>query len=251
MPSTGIHSISPAEHYYLSNLIAGSEAEMLKLTLQDLCLRQILNISRRSIVIDLRLGKPRPRIFIGRGEKFSDYENPSNAENFFLKLFKDKEELRFFAIRRYVKNELDKSSFDKLVNKDLKKKGLCYFKLIPSGKAIKYRKLIDSKIDELNSQIDNLILNDHESLNKKIEGLACHILHLEEDNLKKLEANSELLHQVSFLQISNTQFNSNLFTSIGLFSTMDSGSFADFSGFDGFGGFGGGDFGGGGAMGSW
>lgn len=251
MSSTGIHSISPVEYYYLSNLIAGSEAEMLKLTLQDLCLRQVLNISRKSIIIDLRYGKPRPRIFLSRGEKFNDYESPSHAETFFLKLFENKDELRFYAVRKYVKNELDKSSFDSLVYKDLKKKSLCSFKIIPAQRAIKYRKLIDSKIDNLNSKIDHLILNNHGELNKMVEDLACHVLLLEEDNLKKLEANSELLHQVSFLQISNTQFNSNLFTSIGLFSTMDSGSFADFSGFDGFGGFGGGDFGGGGAMGSW
>ena len=251
MSSTEIHSISPVEHYYLSNLIAGSEVEMLKLTLQDLCLRQVLNISKRSIIIDVRYGKQRPRIFIGRGEKFHDYKSSSKAENFFLKLFERTEELRFFAIRRYVKNELDKASFDSLVYKDLNRKGLCNLKLIPTRKAIKYRKAIDSQVEELNSEIDDLILNDHDKLNKKVEHLASHILLLEEDNLKKLEANSKLLHQVAFLQISDPQFSSNLFTSIGIFSTMNSGSFADFSGFDGFGGFGGGDFGGGGAMGSW
>lgn len=242
------NAISPVEYYYLSNLISGSGSEMLKLTLQDLCLRQVLKISKRSIIVDLRYGKARPRIFFCRGRQYHNYTRESYAEEFFLKLFNNTEELRFFAIRKYVQNELDKSSFDRLVYKDLKKKNFCNLKIFPTSQAIKLRKRINQKVTFLNNNLDTLIKNDSSGLAQKIEDLGSHILLLDEENLKKLADNSELLQKVAFLELSQNQFSSNLFTSIGIFSTMDSGGFADFSGFDGFGG---GDFGGGGAMGDW
>ncbi len=228
--------------------MAGSGIEMLKLVLKDLCLRGILNIESRSIIVDQRYLKYRNRLFFTRGSNFQSYSTCSQAEEFFLKLFEKRHECQFYIIRRHVKKELDKIAFDNLVYKDLRKKGLCFFKIFPSPKAIRERNLITQKVEELDSKFDSLLEHKPEEFARRVKELGSHILFLNEENLKKLQSHSELLKKIGFAELSRS-FNSDLFTSIALFSSFDiSGGFGDAGGFDGFGG---GDFGGGGAMGDW
>ena len=211
-------------------------------------MRGVLKIESRSIIVDQRYLKYRNRLFFSRGIDFEKYSTDSHAQNFFLTLFEKKEELQFYAIRRYVKKELAKSDFDNLINKDLRQKGLCYFRVFPSSSARKMRKSISTQVEELDLQFDLLLEKYPEEFAQKIEKLGSHILFLSEENLKKLQNHSDLLKKIGFAELS-ASFNSDLFVSIGLFSSFDlSGGFGDVGGFDGFGG---GDFGGGGAMGDW
>ncbi len=221
---------------------------MLKLTLKDLCLRGVLKIESRSIIVDQRYLKYRNRLFFSRGNEFANYHTDSMAEKFFLTLFEKKEELQFYVIRRYVKKELDKTAFDNLVFKDLRRRGLCYLKVFPSMKALKMKKSISAMVEELNTHFDALLSKNPKDFARRVEHLGSHILLLSEDNLKKLEGHSELLKKIGFTELSSS-FNSDMFVSMALFSSFDiSGGFGDTGGFDGFGG---GDFGGGGAMGDW
>lgn len=246
--------ISPAEYLYLSNLIVGDQTELIKLTIQDLCIKQVLKLENRYLQIDSKHDRMRARLHFCRGQKFIGYTTYSKAEQFFLQLFDDNEERRLYHIRHHIKNKLSKTSasFDNLVFRDLKRKKLCYLWIIPSLKAWRLRKRIQQEIKYLNSNLDHLLEKAPALLNAKVEELGSHVLLLEAEHLERLSKEASLLDKVPFINLLGDQFRSGLVVGLGGASFGFSGGGFSGGGFSGgFGGFGGGSFGGGGASGSW
>lgn len=252
--------LKPTEYYYLSKPLVADAAIMLKYTLQDLCYREILQVEQRWTQIHERDTRKRLRFYFSQGENYNDYATQNIYENFFLKLFEKKGELRFYQIRQYIKSKLEKDVHQykrDYVFIDLLRQGLCVLRIIPTRKGRRLRKIISDRIDLIETSIDLKLESKKELLISELTQLDSNVLFLSEETLDKLESISDdiaKLGKMKFLSKTNKGFSAR-----NVFSTMNTSAFGatvfagggSFGGYGGFSGFGGGSFGGGGAGGSW
>ncbi|MCB2195377.1 MAG: hypothetical protein KQH79_05935 [Bacteroidetes bacterium] len=249
--------LKPTEYYYLSNPLFADAAVMLKYTLQDLCYREILRVDQRWIQIHERETRKRLRFYFSQGENYASYVTQNTYENFFLKLFENHTELRFYQIRQYIKSKLEKDVHKykrDYVFTDLLRQRLCVLRIFTTGKGRKFRKEVAEPLGLIERSIDILIESKQNVLLSLLEKLGSNVLLLNKETLDKLDTISEEINKISKLKfLSKTAAG---FSTSTVFMTMNTSAFGAsvFAGggsFGGFGGFGGGSFGGGGAGGSW
>ena len=249
--------LNPTEYYYLTKPLVSCGAIMLKYTLQDLCLRNVLNVEQKWIRLNKRDKRKRLRFFFSQGSEFDNFETNNKYENFILKPFYNNAELRFYVIRQYIKKELEKDVHKykrEYVFNDLKRNGLCYFRFFPTSKGKLLRNEITKSIDRIETLIDVLIEKNSKILIKELEKLGSNILFLTEDTIEKLDNLSDDIAKIYKLRFLGK--NAAGFSTMNTFFAMNTSAFgaAVFSssgGFGGFSGFSGGSFGGGAAGGSW
>lgn len=249
--------LNPTEYYYLSKPLVSCGAVMLKYTLQDLCLRNILSVEQKWIKINKRENRERLRFFFTTGSEFDAYSSLNKYENFILEFFRNKTEIRFYKIRQYLAKELEKDVHKykrEYVFMDLKRKNLCYLRIFLTSQGKKLRNQITERIDMIESSVDYLIENNKTILLKELEYLGSNVLFLKKETIEKLDNLSEDISKISKLRFLSK--NAYGFSTMNAFFAMNTSAFgaaafASSGGFGGFSGFAGGSFGGGGAGGSW
>lgn len=247
--------LNPVEYHYLSFPLFSTGQELMKLTLQYLCLIKVINIEQKWITINKREKRKRQRFFFSQGIMFETYKPNNEAEKFVLDLFHTYPEFRFYVLRHYIKKQFGKRGIyafkTDFVCKDAKKKQQIYLGFIISSTTRKEMKNIKLNLMFINKHIDDLINNNPKKLSILLQELDGNILHLKPETINKIKTVSDDIQKIKdlgFLAILNANFSTmDTFFSSGL-GGFDS---IGFSGFDGFSGFSGGDFGGGGAGGDW
>lgn len=246
-------TISPAEYYYLTEKSYAEGGDLLKWTLKDLFLKDVIRIEPRWIFLHKREKRKRLRYFFCKGTNFSEYHTENKHESFILNAYNDGwDEFRYYEFRQYLKGELYllglRSYKINYVISDLRKKDLMNFFRRPNSKARRLVKKIKKTLDFIEDNIDNPGVKSE--ILKSASSLGNLVLHLNKETLKKIIENSnkaEIIDNFQFLETIGRSLHS-----LDSFFSVDDFSFADsFSSDSGFGGFGGGDFGGGGAGGSW
>lgn len=165
-----LQEISPAEYYFLNNLIAGDSTKMLILTLQHLCIRDVLNIEIQLTRVDSSQQGQRPRLYFNKGTNFKTYQTVRNAEKTIMSLFRHTSNIPFHQIRFWIQKNFTKQGFDSLIYKDLKNANLCLLKVWATLKARKITRGISKELNTLqrnlraniqtNNIVDNMIILD-------------------------------------------------------------------------------------------
>lgn len=248
-----MQKLNPVEYHYVASPFTCDGQELLKLTLQYLCLKDVIQIEQRWIAINKRERRKRARFFFKRGPQFEAYATESEAEKFVLELFQSYPEFRFYVLRHYIKNQFGKLGTDPFksdyVLKDVRKKGLTLLWYFPSMEALNAKSYIKSQVKYINESVDRLVKNHPKELGDLLHQIGENILLLESETIDKINTVSEDIKKIKDLTFFEVLSRS--------FATMDVFFASDFGGFDGgfdgggFDGFDGGDFGGGGVGGDW
>ena len=246
--------LKPTEYKYLISPFWSDGGEMIKSTLQELCLRGVLGLEERWIYIDSRETHKRKRLYLVKGKNFTSYQTDSTAEQFLLTSFNRYEELSFAQVRNFItfhfKQDTDKFK-DLYVYPDLKSRGLCSGTFFPTPFGRKEKLILKLRLANINTNIDALIQS-HNALKSELDGIGLNIILLNKDVIDKLQEIDTKITDLELLKFfgDNSSFDGlTSFSALGSFGSIGSFDFADASvGFDGFGG---GDFGGGGASGDW
>ena len=229
--------------------------DLLKTTLKDFCLNEVIEIESRYVVVDERLNRKRIRFFFKRGARYKAYTSELKYERFELDLLKDREEFRFFVLRHHIKEAFKKKGMVEFKNRyvlpELRKKSLISFLFFANSNSKALCEAISSNLE----LVEKLIRKPEGDrlLGEALKTAGNHIIHLEKESLKEIVTSSNQLQKVEsfkFLEILNKSFEhfDNFFHSSNIgFSVGMSGM----SSFGGYGGFGGGSFGGSGASGGW
>lgn len=245
-----MNTLTPAEFELASSPLFSDSTDLLKLTIQHLCVESVIGIESRLVYLNKREKRPFKRFFLKRGERFDSYQTDKEAEKFVLALFHKLPEFRFYKLRNYVKHHFDSRGTTPFkydyVLADMKERDLMFMRYFPTAKAKKELERIQSKLDQLESAVTGSA--SVELITALITDLGTHLILLEPKTIKKLGSLSKdvlAIKDLKFFQSLNQSFN-----------TMDTFFYSDFGGFDSvdsgmFGGFDGGDFGGGGADGIW
>lgn len=243
-------SISPAEYQYLKDPFFSLGDDMLKYTLQDLCLRKIVKVERKWILLNKRDKRKRLRFFFSQGVEFSNYKTINSAEEFILKPFQKNEVLRFYMLRNYIVKEFEEElqRFKKeYVYPDLKRKGLCRMRFFPTLRGRKLRNEVSKKIKNLDLSV-KWIEADSPKLSEELQNLGSNILFLSDQVHEKIKIISNDIWKIKDIEFLG--MGAYRISNLGYGLTAGSFSIGGFSG-GGFSGFSGGSFGGGGAGGSW
>lgn len=260
MSHTKNRELTPAEYAYIASPIQVQPTDLIKLTLQDLCLKGLISIESRWVEVDKSYRKKRLRYYIIIQPSLGQYTSRLKHEEFFLKHFHFKGELSFTNLLYQMKQEFKVGgtmSFQKkYLLKDLREEKLLFLGWWPNFKAAKRKKQIQQLLQKVKWALQG---DKFDLLEQLLPQLGNHILHLEKEELEKLSYNSssiQSLASIPFIQLLSqqfTQFDEFFYGAVvgGFsFSSVSFESGSSFSGGD-FGGFGGGDFGGGGAFGDW
>ncbi|MFI5149711.1 MAG: hypothetical protein ACHQRM_08250 [Bacteroidia bacterium] len=249
---------SPAEFVYLDRMWWTDGAQMLKLTLQELCLMQVLAVSRRLTVEHVRDKRAFPRFYFTRGPKFAQLDKTSESYSFFYDLFKDREEYKFADLKNAIRSALfnNTDNFSKYYTKaDLEREGIITFRYFRTREGHKQHRQITALLDETDKHIDYLLNKDKDELLHNLDALGTCVLLLDEETIGKLKTVSKdvaAIRNLEFLTILDSNYTSfdNYFYMSGFGFGSSGGDYGGDSGGD-FGGFGGGDGGGGGGGGDW
>jgi hypothetical protein len=248
-----MNTLRPTEYIFLKSPFWSTGGELIKTTLQELCLKNILGVEERFIIVHKRDNVKRKRYYL----KLRDQDQKGNynrAEKFILEAFKTNKELSFAQIRNYVKYHFKKDT-DRFkrnyVYPDLREKGFAVLYLWPTTAAIRERKSLKEKLAALDSNADEFITNG--TIGTKLQEIGFNIVLLEKETIKKIRAFNKGALDTGLLSfIEKNSFDTlnsfSSFSSFDHFDSFDSFDFADSSGFDGFGG---GDFDGAGSGGDW
>lgn len=245
--------MSPTEYTFLTSPLWSNGGDMIKSTLQELCLKNILTIEARWIYVDKRDTRQRLRFFLKLGENYNQMESYNKAESFVISAFKNKHELSFAQIRNFVTFHFkkDTNAFKRnFVYPDLKAKGVFWLPYLMKKKVRRERDFIKAQLENINTNIEVLIQN--KTIGNELASLGLNVVLLKKEILKKIEEFDKDVLNIELLNFmnKNNSFNTlNSFAAIGSFDSLSSFDFASGSG--GFDGFSGGDFGGGGAAGDW
>jgi hypothetical protein len=242
--------LTPTEYLYLSSPYWSDGTGMVKTTFQELCLKNVLCIESRMLVVDKRDGRKRKRNFLKLGEIYLPASSFSLAEKRLLSLFEIKNEWSFSEIRSYVLKHFNDSSDEfkkQYVLPDLKKKKLVTFSFLLSSKARREKNDLEKKLKLIDNNIDSLIQD--RTLGDHLKEIGPNIILLEKATIEKIKESANVLRsgELDFLLHTNNFNTLDAISMIGSFSAIHS---FDFSGADVD--FGGGDFGGaGGGGGDW
>jgi uncharacterized membrane protein YgcG len=248
-----IAQLTPAEFHYLSHPLSANGVDLLKYTLQDLCIKEVIKVEARQIQIDARLKRARVRYFFCRDSAFSSYKTTKSHELFILNLLENAEEFRFYVLRHLVKKEFKKRGLvafkSDLLLEDLAQSKMTMLKFFPNGKGLKLSKEMGQDLDRIGRLVKKDV--DAIALQRLLDKVGSNVLFLPEsvqEKLQEINSSAKNVENLKFLEIIQNQFQH--FDSFFVGSAFISGGgISGFSG--GFDGFGGGDFGGGGAIGGW
>lgn len=226
---------------------------MFKLTLQHLCLKRVIEIEQRWILVNRRDKRKHQRFFFKQGRGYREYSTDRSGEQFILEFVEQFPEFRFYQLRQFIKDRFGKKGTDRFksgyVLKDMRSANLTFLHYFPNQSAKKGRDDIRSKIDRIDREIDHLTVGTGSELAELLHDLDTNVLFLKKETIKKLKAVSTDVLDIKYLLFfealgsSLDQFDTLVYAGFGAFEGE-----ADAFGFDGFGG---GDFGGGGAFGDW
>jgi hypothetical protein len=242
--------LSPTEYQYLSSPYWSDGTAMVKTTFQELCLKNVLCIESRMLVVDKRDGRKRKRNFLKLSENYTPASSLSLAEDRLLSLFEIKTEWSFSEIRSYVLKHFSDKSDEfkyKYVLPDLKRKNFFTFPNILSRTARREKNDLKEKLESIDRNIDSLIQD--QTLGNRLKEIGLNIILLEKETIEKIKESADVLKsgELDFLVHTNSFNTLNTISTMGSFSAIHS---FDFSGADAD--FGGGDFGGaGGGGGDW
>lgn len=243
--------MKPAEFYFLKQPYFSKGSEMIKYTLQDLCIRDVLDIEGRKVLLNKNDTKRFLRFYFSKGPEFKTADL-TDFEQLIVEPLLHVDLVRFYKIRKHLMRKLDKAPNRfkaEYIYPSANEQDLIRWYFFPTSKAKAKMRDIQTKIDWLDSLEKNAIPKNEERVLAALVDLGSNILFLKKETIKNLDVISSSIQKISklyFLTKNSRAFND--------YNTYDSiGSFGDFSGTSGgdFGGFGGGDFGGGGAGGSW
>jgi uncharacterized membrane protein YgcG len=247
--------LRPTHYLYLKNPLFSNGVEMLKTTLQELCLVGALKLDTRWEQIDRRYNREMRRSYFIHGPNFKTYQTSSEAENFLLNPFFEYPELGFAHLKHYLRNRFGRNIHEfknKYVRQDVNNHGYLNFKYFLSSTGRRSKSEMKKRISYINTHI-NYLLRDLEKLKIELTAVGLGIILLDRDVLEKLKAVDKSILDLSLLKlISDTDdpyyYSSFIgFAALDSFDSFDSFDSVDFGGFDG----GGGDSGGGGADGDW
>jgi len=242
---------------------------LLRLYLQDLCLRQVLAVEYRMVLLNRRDKRKHRRLHFIHGRNFAERDIVSIAENMLLEPLLTDDEMRFYKLRQHIVRRLNKDLNEfktQYVYTDAKRKGLIRLRYFPTSKGERSAKDVRAKIDHIEANIDHLISNDRKTLLLLLEELKNNVCLLPAEvliKLRSLDFDDLDLAELKFLSTFSSLTNAfDFIVYIGYADFLGAGVFEsglpNIGGFGGggfggggSGGFGGGSFGGGGAGGSW
>ena len=246
-------SLTPAEFHYLSHPLSANGIDLLKYTLQDLCIKEVIKVEARHITIDSRLNRKRVRSFFCRDKAFQAYSTSKNHELFILSLLEKTDEFRFYVLRQHVKKEFKKRGLEPFksdyVLKDLAEQDFTMLKYFPNRAGMSASKKVKSLLKRIETAID--ITADANELENLLEKVGSNVVFLDakyQDRLKAINSSVKNIENLKFLEIIQNQFQHFDRFLVGS-AFIGGGGLSSFSG--GYGGFGGGSFGGGGAVEGW
>jgi len=241
--------LEPLEYKFLQNPYWGDSGELIKTTIQQLCVKRVLKLENRWVQVDRRHQSKRSRPFLILTEDYNSYDTSSSAERFILSAFAHDSELALFRMRNYIKFHFKKSLDpfkSKYVIPDVRHRGLCFNKYLLTSKGRGERNLLTSKIQHINNSIDELLLN-VSLLSQCLNDISINVISLEKSVLEKIYSTNELSPNLIDFELYSSGQSSRAMDLLDMSTLVSWESFsfdADMGGFDGFGG---GDFGGAGA----
>jgi hypothetical protein len=243
-----ITPLTPTEYHYLVRPYWSDGADMVRTTVQELCLKGVLKLEERLVTIHER-DRKRKRLFLRLNENFDPSEKFSLPEQAIINVFATKGEQSFSQFRNYVERHWSRNNdpFKEYVYSEMANKGYLILPAFKSGKGRKELRFLKGKIRQINTIVDYMLNNG--TLATELKSIGLNIVLLDREVLKKIKAFDSGLLQlglISYLRNTN-EFNSlNSFMMMSNFDTINSFDLSD-SSFD----FGGGDAGGGGGGDSW
>lgn len=184
--------LKPAEAQLLVFPIRSGGDNLLKIYLQDLCLRKIITAEYRLILLNKRDKIKRKRLFLKIGPNFHLQDMQSKAESFILEVFLRQKEVRFYQLRQHIVNrfgrKINQFKTD-YVYEDLKEKGLIHYRYFLTDKGKNESAEVKKQIDYILDNYRALIQQNQQELIKRVNALKSHICLLPERiifQLKKL-----------------------------------------------------------------
>jgi hypothetical protein len=243
-------TLSPTEYLYLSRPYWVDGTDMIRTTFQELCLKNILCIEARMLVVDKKETRKRKRYFLKLNTNWGYGQSLSLAEDRLLSIFENKKEWSFSEIRSYVLNNFnhpaDAFKYE-YVLPDLKRKGYFAFSIILSRKARQEKNYLEEKLELINGKIHWLIQN--QTLQSELKEIGPNIILLEKETIEKIKDVNKGALKVGELDFYLHENSFNTLNSISAISSFSDIHSFDFS--DGGADFGGGDFGGAGGGSNW
>lgn len=187
--SNSMMSLTPAETYFLDSLILGRSKDLFQLVLKDLWVKQVIEVEERWILLHPRDRHERLRYFYLKGPEYARYQTNKRHEKFFLDLFDEHEELRFFEVRNHIEQKLeyDMDAYTRdYVYPDLEEAGCCDMLFFRTKNGKEYLTRVKFVLSELNNRLDHYLHHNLPGLESFLNELGSHILLLKKVSLDQL-----------------------------------------------------------------
>lgn len=195
----------PAELQLLVFPYRSAGDNLLKIYLQDLCLRQVIAVEYRMVRLHENDPKKRARLHLFQGSKFAERDITSSAENMLLTPFLTDDDMRFYLFRQHVmlalQNDLETFKIN-FVYPDTVAKQFIRWQYFKSRAGRMAAKAIRKRIDLVADNVLKLMRQEHSELVDILEDLKEHICLFPTEilvQLKKVELSGHIKPEHKFL----------------------------------------------------